>query len=263
MDNKAEPIKAAPTAQRQTNFDRKKYLLTDALCELGYDDTLVNTLIKRNIVDFSSVDYTSDIIDQLIEHYGYSKVLIYLEDAVVFEELDIALTGELGRSWQASKGETFRERIQDMIAIPIKSLGLIVIESSALENHKLTRQLDAAKRNLVIDYGEFGMHLPYADIVVYSPENSRVIAVISCGVNLKNRVIDMAYSKLKLQTSEITASIKYYLITTDFAERSIVETDLDGIYIISSKSIKGNHYVKQFEHFIDDFKKVLEESNNL
>ena len=260
MDNKAEPIKAAPTAQTQTNFDRKKYLLTDALCELGYDDTLVNTLIKRNIVDFSSVDYTSDIIDQLIEHYGYSKVLIYLEDAVVFEELDIALTGELGRSWHASKGETFRERIQNMIAIPIKSLGLKVIESSALKNHKLTRQLDAVKRNLVIDYGEFGMHLPYADIVVYSPENSHVIAVISCGVNSKNRIIDMAYSKLKLQTSKITASIKYYLITTDFAERSIVQTDLDGAYVLTNENLEESDNIKLFGHFIEDFKQLIKDN---
>lgn len=257
------PIKAAPTAQVQTNIDGMKNFLTDTLCELGYDDTLVDTLIKRNIIDFSSVEYTSDIIDQLIEHYGHSMVWIYLEDAVVIEELDVALTGELGRSWRASTGKTFRERIQDMIAIPIESLGLKVIESRALENHKLTRQLDAVKRNLVIDYGEFGMHLPQADIVIYSPENSRVIAVISCGVNLKNRVINMAYWKLKLRAVKKTAAIKYYLITTNLKGHSIIETDLDGSYVLTNEEIVESDNVKLLEHFIEDLKRVIEESNYL
>lgn len=260
MQNNAEPIKAAPTAQTQTNIGGMKNILTDALYEMGYDDTLVDTLIKRNVIDFSSVDYTSHIIDQLIEHYGDSMVWTHLEDAVVFEGLDVALTGNLGRSWRASKGDTFRERIQDMILVPIESLGLKVIEIRALENHKLTRQLDAVKRNIVIDYGEFGMHLPHADIAVYNPENSRVIAVISCGVNLKNRVIDMAYWKLKLRAAKRTAAIKYYLITTNLKGHSIIETDLDCRYVLTYEYIEENDKVKPFEHFIKDLNQVIKQN---
>ena len=62
MQNTIEPIKAAPTARGGTNLDRMRNILEDALHELGYDDTLVDTLIERNVIDFSIVDYTSHII---------------------------------------------------------------------------------------------------------------------------------------------------------------------------------------------------------
>ena len=65
-----------------------KNILEDALYEMGYDDTLVDTLIERNVIDFSTVDYTSHIIDQLEEHYGESVLYGDLEDAVTFEGLD-------------------------------------------------------------------------------------------------------------------------------------------------------------------------------
>ena len=102
-----EPIKAAPTARSGGEFSGMKNILTDALYELGYDDTLVDTLIERNVIDFSVVDYTSHIIYQLEEHYGESMVLDHLEDAVALEGLTAYLTGELGETWRASKGNTF------------------------------------------------------------------------------------------------------------------------------------------------------------
>ena len=58
--------------------------LEDALYELGYDNTLVDTLIARNVIDFSTVDYTRHIIYQLEEHYG-EAALWQLEDAVALE----------------------------------------------------------------------------------------------------------------------------------------------------------------------------------
>ncbi len=261
MQNEIEPIKAAPTAHSlPTELDGIKNILTDALYELGYDDTLVDILIERNVIDFDTVDYTSHIIDQLIDHYGDSMVWTHLEDAVVFEVLDVALTGELGNSWRSSTGITFRERIRNMIDDPIESLGLKVIEMRALESLILTQQLDAVKRNVVIDYGEYGMHLPHADFVIYNPENSCVIAVISCGVNLKNRVINLAYWKLKLQAAKNTSAIKFYLITTNLKGVSITETDLDCRYVLTHEDIVESDNVKHFGHFIEDLKQIIDEN---
>ena len=96
-----EPIKAAPTARAQVNLDGIKNILTDTLYELGYDDTWVDTLIARNVIDFSAVDYTSHIINQLINHYGEVVLCGGLEEVVAFETLDVSLTGELGRNWRA------------------------------------------------------------------------------------------------------------------------------------------------------------------
>ena len=271
MDNTIEPIKAAPTARDHTNLDGRRNILEDALYEMGYDDTLVDTLIERNVIDFSIVDYTSHIMDQLIEHYGESVLCGGLPDAIICESLDASLTGELGSSWCVSRGDTFRERVLHMIAAPIESLGLKVVDSGKLEGSKLMLQLDAVKRNVVIDYGEFGMQLPDADIVVYNSENSQVIAIISSKISVRESVAQTSYWKSKLLESENTTHIKVYLITPDRDKdltrmdpakesRVIAEIELDGTYVLTAEELEESDKVKLFEHFIEDFKQVIEES---
>ena len=199
-----EPIKAAPTAHGDTNLDGRRNILTDALYEMGYDGTLVDILIERNVIDFNTVNYTSDVINDLIDHYGESVLCGGLPDAIICESLDASLTEELGRSWRASKGDTFRERVLHMIAEPIESLGLKVVECGKLEGRKLIPQLDAVKRNVVIDYGEFGMQLPDTDVIVYNPENSQIIAVISNRISVRECIAETVYWKIKLLESENT-----------------------------------------------------------
>ncbi len=271
MKNTTEPIKAAPTARSDGQLGGMKNILTDALYELGYDDTLVDTLIERNVIDFSTVDYTSHIVYQLEEHYGGSVLCGGLPDAVVCESLDVTLTGEMGRSWRASKGDTFRERILYMIAVPIEALGLKVVKSSDLESSKLIPQLDTVKRNVVIDYGEFGMQLPDADSVVYNPRNSQVIAIVSSQISAGESVVQTGYWKSKLLKSDNTAHIKVYLITPDIDKnltkmdpakepRVIAEMDLDGTYVLTAEALEESEKVKLFEHFIEDLKQVIEKS---
>ena len=47
-------------------------ILNDTLFEMGYgeDSRLVKALMKRNVIDFSYVDSTKDILYQLEDHYG-------------------------------------------------------------------------------------------------------------------------------------------------------------------------------------------------
>ena len=272
IDNTTESIKAAPTAQDHTNLDSRRNILTDALYEMEYDDTLVDTLIARNVIDFNIVDYTDDIIDQLIEHYGESMVWAHLEDAIAFEGLAASLTGKMERDWHAAEGDTFRERIRHIITDPIEKLGMRVVTRYELENSStLSEELEGVKRHLTIDYGEFNSYLPDVDFVIYTPENSRVIAVISCAVKLKNRVIEKAYWKHKLLTDGNSASIKFYLITADIdktlqivdlpkRERVIAEVDLDGTYVLTSENLEESDKVKLFEHFIEDLKQVIGEN---
>jgi type II restriction enzyme len=270
VDNTTEPIKAAPTARGDTNLDGRRNILTDALYEMGYDGTLVDILIERNVIDFSIVDYTSDVMDQLSEHYGESILWDNsLEDAVAFEVLTASLTGELGKNWSASENNTFQERIRDVIAKLIGKLGLkVVLRYDLVKSDTLSEELESVKRHLTIDYGEFNSDLPYVNLVIYTPENSRVIAVISCIVNLKSRIFDTVYWKLKFREDEDKASIKFYLITTDIDEtlkiadlpkkgRAILEADLDGIYVLTASEFQQSDKVKLFEHFIDDFKQLL------
>ena len=272
MKNTNEPIKAAPTARSDGELSGMKNILTDALYEMGYDDTLVDTLIARNVIDFSIVDYTDDIIDQLIEHYGESMVWTHLEDAVAFEELAASLTGKMERDWRAAEGSNFRERIRHIITDRLEDLGMRVVTRYELENSStLSEELEGVKRHLTIDYGEFNSCLPDVDFVIYTPENSRVIAVISCVVKLKNRIIEKAYWKHKLLTYGNSASIKFYLITADIdktlqivdlpkRERVIAEVELDGTYVLTAEELEESDKVKLFEHFIEDLKQVIGEN---
>ena len=272
-DNTTQTIKAAPTARGGTSLDGMRNILTDALHELGYDGTLTDILIERNVIDFSIVDYTSDIKYQLEEHYGESILWDNsLEELVVLEGLELSLTGELGRSWRASDNNTFQERIRDVIAALIEKLGLkVVLRYDLVKSATLSEELEGVKRHLTIDYGEFNSELPYVNLVIYTPENSRIIAVISCIVNVKPRIFDTTYWRLKLQQDESKASIKFYLITTDIdetlkivdvpkKERAILEAELDGIYVLTTSELQQNDKVKLFEHFIEDLKQVIEES---
>lgn len=266
-----ELIKAAPTARRDTRLDGMRNILEDALYELGYDNTLVDTLIERNVIDFSTVDYTSHIIYQLEEHYGESA-LWQLEDAVALEGLGAYLTGELGEKWRTSKASTFRERVQHLIVEPIEELGMKVIACAQLRtNDILPEELENVKRYLAIDYREFGPYIPHIDIVIYNPENSHVVAVIRCEVNLRRYMLGIVCWRLKLRAEKDKASIKFYLVTTDVDEttevvgllpnaRAIAETDLDGTYVLTAEALEESDKVKLFEHFIDDLKQVIEES---
>ena len=276
MDNTTKPIIAAPTARGDRPLVGKRNILTDALYEMGYDETLVDTLvdilIERNIIDFSLVDYTEDIIDQLIEHYGDSMVWSHLEDAVAFEGLNTSLTGELSENWRASKGDTFQERIRHIITDPIEKLELKMVSRYELEYGSTpSEELENIRQYLTIDYGEFNSYLPNVDLIIYVPENSRPIAVVSCLVNLKNRIIEQAYWKRKLQAEENKASIKFYLITADLdetlkivdvpkRERIIAEVELDGTYVLTTEELEESDKVKLFEHFIADLKKLIQEN---
>ena len=276
MKNDTKPIQAAPTAQAaqpQGDLNRVKSILEDALYELGYDDTLVDILIEMNVIDFTTVDYSEHVEYQLEEYYGESIAWDdSLEESVVIESLGIFLTGELGESWRASKGKTFRERIRDVITPSIEKLGLkVILRYDLVKSTTLSEELESVKRHLTVDYGKFHSEIPYIDIVIYDPEDLHVVAVIRCAVNLKNQINKIGYWKLKLQTDEDTSTIKFYLVTADLdgtlkitdvpqKGRTIVETDLDGTYVLTKEDLQESDKVKLFEHFIDDFKKVIEEN---
>ena len=124
---------------------------------------------------------------------------------------------------------------------------------------------------MAIDYGEFGLHLPDVDIVVYNPKDQSVVSVISSKVTLRERIAQTGYWKLKLLESEMTEHIKVYFITPDEdgtltdtylpkKGRAIVEIDLDGTYVLTDANLEESDKVKLFEHFIHDLKQIIEQS---
>jgi len=213
---------------------------------------------------------------QLIEGEGaYRSVSQILQDAKERHRQDFLRDkpdGDHEQSWRAFKGKNFEKLIQHIITESIEALGMKVINGNKLERSRnLSLELSQVKRNLAIDYGRFGLHLPDVDIVVYNPKDRKVIALISSKVTLRERIAQTGYWKLKLLESKATEHIKVYFITPDEdgtltdtylpkKGRAIVEIDLDGTYVLTEADLDESEKVKLFEHFIEDFKQLLKKT---
>lgn len=175
------------------------------------------------------------------------------------------------QSWRAFKGKNLEKLIEHIITDEIKSLGLEVINGNALERTEgknLPEALSKVKRNLFVDYGEYGSHLPDVDLIIYEPKTSKIIAVLSSKVTLRERIAQTGYWKLKLLADNATKHIKVYFITPDedgtltFKKptkkgRAIVEADVDGCYVLSETEIEESDKVKMFDKFITDLKQQI------
>jgi len=207
------------------------------------------------------------------QKYGsetYKQVTNILKDAKQQHKLDFAGTDH-EQSWRAFKGKNLEKLIEYIISDEVRALGLQVVNGNSLERtsgDNLSKELSLVKRNLLVDYGEFGSHLPDVDLIIYDPNTSKVVAVLSSKVTLRERVAQTGYWKIKLASDEATKHIRVYFVTPDEdgtltvktpakKGRAIVEADTDGSYVLSETDIDESSKVKMFDKFIDDLKKLL------
>ena len=175
------------------------------------------------------------------------------------------------QSWRAFKGKNLEKLIMHIIKDEVRSLGLNIVEGNKLErtnSGNLSKELSTVKRNLLVDYGEFGSHLPDVDMIIFDPKSFKVIAVISSKVTLRERIAQTGYWKLKLLQDEATKHIRVFFITPDEdgtltikkptkKGRAIVEVDTDGSYVMSETSVEESDKVKMFDKFIEDLRGLL------
>ena len=250
----------------------KKNLLNYVLYEMGHghNKNLVNTLITKNVINFSSAWYTSHVIDELIEPYGEEVLSGDLVQAVVREVLTTELRNANGQSWQSLRWESLRKFVPYIIVDEVKSFGLNVAHGHTLKAARdLSKQLSQVKRNLLINYGgQLGCHMPDVDIVIYHPDTSKVLAVVS-GKVTSNR-LDQT---IKLSQDEITKHIKVYFIGTDEDDilsdnnllekgAAIIESELNESYILTEANPGDNANTKLFAHFIEDLKEAVNSDIN-
>ena len=175
------------------------------------------------------------------------------------------------QSWRAFKGKNLEKLVVHIIKDEVEILGLKIVDGNALErtnSNNLSEELNRVKRNLLIDYGEFGFHLPDVDIIIYEPKTYEVIAVISSKVTLRERIAQTGYWKIKLSQDKITKHIKVFFVTPDEDKtlsirkpakkgRAIVEVDTDGSYVMSEEEIEESNKVKKFDKFLVDLKNLI------
>ena len=221
---------------------------------MTYKDIISVYENKKKIYKKDTYKYISKLLKEIKE--------IHRQDA-----LNRGIT-DTEQSWRAFKGKKLEKLIEYIIKDEIQKLNLSIINGNILEHNKYSdnNELDLLKRNLAIDYGEFGMHLPDVDIIIYEPNKSKIIAVLSVKVTLRERIAQTGYWKLKLMNSNITKDIKVFFITLDeddiFSKkpakkgRAIVEVDTDGCYILTENKFEKSDKVKLFSEFINDLKKL-------
>lgn len=181
--------------------------------------------------------------------------------------------GNHDQSWRSFKGSNLEKLIKYIVIDEVNSLGLKIINGKSLDKTKLSSELDKVKRNLVINYGIFGMHLPDADLVVYNPENYDDMIIISIKSSMRDRVAQTGYWKLKLKESKNTEHILVYFITLDEDRvlneskvcrkpRAIVEVDTDNCYVLTEESIQVSNVVKNFDQLIIDLEAWFTQRKN-
>lgn len=175
------------------------------------------------------------------------------------------------QSWRAFKGKNLEKLVIHIMKDEVESLGLKIVEGNTLErtnSSNLSKELSTVKRNLLVDYGEFGSHLPDVDIIIYDPRTYRIVAVISSKVTLRERIAQTGYWKIKLSQDEVTKHIRIFFVTPDEdgtltiktpakKGRAIVEVDTDGSYVMSETEVEESVKVKMFDRFINDLRLLI------
>jgi len=176
-----------------------------------------------------------------------------------------------GQSWRPFKGKNLEKLIVHIIKDEVESIGLKSVNGDRLERTKsenLSKELSTVKRNVLVDYGEFGAHFPDLDIIIYDPSTCKVIAGISSKVTLRERIAQSGYWKIKLSKDDATKHIRMFFITLDEdgdltlrapvkKGRAIVEVDTDGGYVMSEAQVEESPGVKMFDKFIDDLRRLV------
>ncbi len=221
--------------------------------------------MKGKAKDETGIESVERYIREQIKIRGIKHLSDILNEAKNIYREEIQKQGkDVEQSWKPFKGNLLEKIILEAISDKVRESGLEIIRGKILERQdsSLNECLGKVKRSILVDYGEFGMHLPDADLVIYDPQKCEALAIISSKTTLRERIAQTGYWKIKLQSSPITKNIKVFFITLDEdgdlivkkppkKGRAIAEVDTDGTFVITTKEIQESEKVRKIEEFFD------------
>ncbi|MDR3049365.1 MAG: BsaWI family type II restriction enzyme [Elusimicrobiota bacterium] len=174
------------------------------------------------------------------------------------------------QSWQSLKNNTLHRFVEYIVADMAKDLKLGFVTGNKIRftvPHDLTAELNKIKRNLLVDYGgEYDARVPNMDIVIYEPKSSKVFAIVFMS-ELKERVLNAVYWKLKFDSCPYSNHIKVFFVTSDSKKFPTnnkfdrmcgsVLSDIDGYYVFSERKRAKNDNIQNFDEFFDDLQKAV------
>ena len=217
------------------------------------------------------VEEIKSYIKKRVAKEGISNLSSILQEAhdLYIEGIKPFVDKDPEQSWKPFNGNMLEKLILDSIENTLKTIGLKVISGTDLNGrNRLSKELSKVKRNVVVNFGKYGMHLPDVDLIAYRPDSNRVEFIISSKTSIRERIAQTGYWKLKLLQDPLTKHIKVFFVTLDKKGelviegnvkkgRAIAEVDTDGTYVITNKDIKESKKVKKFDKFFEDVKKSL------
>ncbi len=206
-----------------------------------------------------------------LEREGIGKLpSILTEVKQSYAEMVKGKVRDVDQSWRPFKGKLLEEIIEKLLEKSLEDLGLKVVRGNIFQrsDSKLDECLAKVKRSMLVDYGEFGFHLPDADLVVYDSHDCEAKLIISVKATLRERVAQTGYWKLKLSLSPITKKIKLLFITLDEDQdlkqkfpakkgRAIVEKDTDGAFVVTDDKIEESDKVKKIDKLTEFLRNIF------
>ncbi len=175
---------------------------------------------------------------------------------------------DVGQSWRAWKGKNFEKLVFHVVIDLLTSnrLPVKLVRGDKLEKEQTDTELSRVKRNILIDFGKQGCFVPDADIVIYSPNDASIIAIISCKITLRERIAQTGFWKLKLRDNPLTRNIKVYFVTPDEdgtlvgdrtnKSKAIALHELDGNFVLRSGFVEQTN-LKKLERIVEELRKCL------
>lgn len=197
-----------------------------------------------------------------------SDILVEAKERFEADKLAENPQADLGQAWRAWKGKNFGKLVHYVVSNMIENSGLPlkVISGSALERKRVDKELGKVKRNVVVDFGDYGSFVPDADIVVYSPSDGRVIAIISYKITLREQIDQTGFWKLRLEEDYNTKHIKVLFVTLDeddtlVSERTnkskaIALSEFDSVYVLQ-KNIVQQPNLSTLDRMVEELRKCL------